>query len=252
MILEVKDISVSFSGVMALQDVSFGVPEGSITGLIGPNGAGKSTFFNVISRLYHPDKGDIVFKGESLLKCERHHIPQKGIYRTFQTPEIFSRLTLLENLLLGAHLAQKSSLGSCAFSLPQARREEKKWREQALKMLDNLNLKEYAHQKADNLPLVFQRRMEIGRALLNQPAMLLLDEPMAGMTFEEKEDLIKFINRIRESQRLTIIIVEHDIKMIRKICEQLVVLNFGKKIAEGTPEEVSKDQAVIKAYLGED
>ena len=251
MILQTKEISVSFSGLIALNRLSFDVDDGAIMGLIGPNGAGKSTFFNVVSRICQPVGGDILFKNRSLLTYLAPDIARKGIYRTFQTPQIFQRLTVLENILLGVHLGYTSGFFSKALSLGRARNEEIEWREKAFRLLKQLDLEQYAHQTADNLPLVFQRRMEIARALLNKPSMLLLDEPMAGMNYEEKQEIIKFIQEVRKEEKITIIIIEHDIKSIRKICDYLVVLNFGEKIAEGTPEEVSKNQGVIKAYLGE-
>jgi branched-chain amino acid transport system ATP-binding protein len=250
-ILQTKEISVSFSGIIALNRLSFDVTEGAILGLIGPNGAGKSTFFNVISRIYKPDRGDILFKGKSLLTYAPHNIANEGIYRTFQTPEVFQRLTVLENILLGVHLAFKSGFISRALNLRRARKEERQWRESAIDLLKQLGLSQYADETADNLPLVFQRRMEIARALLNKPSMLLLDEPTAGMNYEEKQDIIQFIKQVRKEGEITVILIEHDIKLIRKICDHLVVLNFGEKIAEGPPEEVSKNRHVIKAYLGE-
>jgi branched-chain amino acid transport system ATP-binding protein len=250
-ILQTKEISVSFSGIIALNRLSFDVTKGAIMGLIGPNGAGKSTFFNVISRIYKPDRGDILFKGKSLLTYAPHNIANEGIYRTFQTPEVFQRLTVLENILLGVHLAFKSGFISRALNLRRARKEERQWRESAIDLLKQLGLSQYADETADNLPLVFQRRMEIARALLNKPSMLLLDEPTAGMNYEEKQDIIQFIKQVRKEGEITVILIEHDIKLIRKICDHLVVLNFGEKIAEGPPEEVSKNKHVIKAYLGE-
>lgn len=250
-ILKVKDIHVSFSGLKALRNLSFNVEEKSITGLIGPNGAGKSTFLNVMSRIIDPDEGEILFKEENLLKYATHHIAKKGICRSFQTPEIFKHLTVLENLLLGAHLSYKSGLFGCAFYLPSARREEKNKKEEAMDLLTNLGLDGYASQKADNIPLVFQRRMEIGRALLAKPSLLLLDEPTAGMNSEEKRSIVQFINNINHNSGITIIIIEHDIKIINNLCNHLIVLNFGEKIGDGLPEQVCRNKDVIKAYLGE-
>jgi branched-chain amino acid transport system ATP-binding protein len=251
-ILSVRNLGVSFSGLVALKDLSFIVATTSITGLIGPNGAGKSTFFNVLSRMIEPDHGEIFFKGENLMKYSSHQIPQRGICRSFQTPEIFRRLTVVENLLLGAHLSFRSGLASCAFCLPKARREEEKKREEAIELLRALDLADFLDKKADNLPLVFQRRMEIGRALLAKPSLLLLDEPTAGMVTEEKENIIEFIRQINQTKKITIIIIEHDIQLIHQLCDYLIVLNFGEKIAEGPPDQVSRNQDVIKAYLGEE
>lgn len=251
-ILGVKNLSVSFSGLIALQDLSFDVAECSVTGLIGPNGAGKSTFFNVVSRIIEPDKGEILFRDENILRFSSHHIAQKGICRSFQTPEIFKRLTALENLLLGAHLSFQSGLASCAFRLPRARREEKSKRDEAMDLLKTLDLESFANQKGDKIPLAFQRRMEIGRALLAKPSLLLLDEPTAGMIKEEKESIIEFIKQINEMKKITIIIIEHDVKLIYKLCDHLIVLNFGEKIADGHPEQISRNEDVIKAYLGEE
>lgn len=251
MTLQIKNISVNFSGIIALSDLSFDVKERSITGLIGPNGAGKTTLFNAISRIINPQSGDILWQGESLLRCKEHDIAKKGIYRTFQTPEIFKRLTVLENLLVGAHLSFKCNLVQYALSLSSSRSEETKQKNQALGMLDQLGLSQYANHVADSIPLVFQRRLEIGRALSSGPSLLLLDEPTAGMTSEEKEDVIHFISQIRQGTGITVIIIEHDIKLIRKLCSHIVVLNFGRKIAEGDPEQVSNHKEVIKAYLGE-
>jgi len=251
MILRVENITVAFSGLIALRSLSFDVDEGSITGLIGPNGAGKSTFFNLISRLIDSIEGDILFKNESILNWMPYDVPRKGIYRCFQTPNIFDRLTVLENLLVGKHLFFKSGIFGCAFRLPRSSNEEKTLRDEALCLLKDLDMKGFESQKADSLPLVFQRRLELARALLGSPALLLLDEPTAGMTIEEKQSTVEFVRQICSNEGITVIIIEHDIKLISELCEHVIVLNFGLKIAEGDAQQVMKNEEVIKAYLGE-
>jgi len=251
-ILKVQDLWVSFFGLMALTNLTFDIEEKSVVGLIGPNGAGKSTFFNVLSRLVNPQKGEILYKGESILKYRPYDMARKGIRRSFQTPAIFKSLTVLENLLVGAHLAFECGLAEYALHLPRACKEDRARRDEALSLLESLGLGRFADQKADSMPIVFQRRMEIGRTLMIKPSLLLLDEPTAGMIAEERENMVQFIREINERGGITIIVVEHDIKLIRKLCDHVIVLNFGEKIGDGTPEEVSRNANVIKAYLGEE
>lgn len=252
MILKTNNLTVSFMGLIALRKLSFEAGKGAITGLIGPNGAGKSTFFNVVSRIYDPVHGEVIFNGKNLLQRRRHEVAREGIYRTFQTPQIFPRLTVLENLLLGAHLGFRSGLLSRALRFPRVRDEEALWRSRAMELLERFGISSFSDQTADNLPLVFQRRMEIARGLLHNPSLLMLDEPMAGMNYEEKEDIVQLIRSVHKGGEISLIIIEHDIKVIHKICDHVVVLNFGEKIAEGSPEAISKDKEVIKAYLGEE
>ncbi|HUU80487.1 MAG TPA: ABC transporter ATP-binding protein, partial [Acidobacteriota bacterium] len=246
---------ISFGGLVAVDDVSLNVIPGSIYSIIGPNGAGKTTIFNCISGLYKPDSGRIFFKGENIVGLKPHKIAQKGIARTFQNIELFSRMTTMENLMLGRHIHMKTGIwsGSTFYRRgSKAAREEIAHRERVEKIIDLLDLQSARNQFVGSLPYGTQKLVELGRALALEPELLLLDEPSAGMNSEEKQDLIFWIKDIQDELGVTILLIEHDMKMVMDISDLILVINFGKPITEGRPEEIQTHPEVLKAYLGED
>ncbi|HSO59233.1 MAG TPA: ABC transporter ATP-binding protein [Paenisporosarcina sp.] len=249
MVLELKNITKNFGGISALTDVSFKINKGEIFGLIGPNGAGKTTLFNVITNMFLPTSGEINFLGETISGIKPHKITDKGICRTFQNIRLFSQMTVLENVLVGGHCRSKSGVLSSVFRTKSQRNEEESTRKVATELLQLVGLSSYEDVIAENLAYGQQRRLEIARALASNPSLLLLDEPAAGMNETETENLFDLIKKIQQ-RGLTVLVIEHDMPFVMKLCDRIAVLNFGKKLAEGTPQEIQNNHEVIEAYLG--
>jgi len=248
-LLEVNDITVRFGGIVALNQLSFDMEEGQILGLIGPNGAGKTTMFNVVSRIYDPTEGTITFDGQDLLRLAPHKISSVGVYRTFQNLALWPSMTVLENVMVGDHTRTKANFFTASFRLG-TKKEEKDLRRRAYEALEELELEKYAFNYAAGLPFGTLKRVELARALIGKPRLLMLDEPASGLTHAEVDELAETIRILRDRYRLTVLLVEHHMKMVMSISEHIVVLNFGQKIAEGVPELVRNNPAVIEAYLG--
>ena len=250
-LFEVKNITVAFGGVKALNDVSFGVDKGEIFTIIGPNGAGKSTLFNVISRIYEPSKGEIYFENQNISKTKPHNISKLGIARTFQNLELFENATVLQNLLLGRHIYKKTNILSEVFFTPSARKQEHDYRLKVEEVIDFLDLQHYRDTLINGLPYGVRKNVELARALCTDPKLLLLDEPSSGLTNEETIDLGFWIKDIQSLLGITIIMIEHDMSFVNKVSDRILAVNYGKILACGLPEEIKNNADVKRAYMGE-
>jgi branched-chain amino acid transport system ATP-binding protein len=250
-LLEAKKLSKSFGGVRAVQEVDFSVLAGQIKGIIGPNGAGKTTLFNLITGVYGADSGKISFNRRSLNGLEAHQVAECGIGRTFQNVELFDRMSVLENVMVGRHPRTRAGFISAAFRLSRSRREEKRIRQKAQEILEFVGLGERGSGRSASLPFGLQRILEIARALATEPRLLLLDEPASGLNAAETRDLGGLIRRIRDTG-ITVVLVEHDMSLTMEICDEILVMDYGRVLAEGSPQEIQQNPEVIAAYLGEE
>ena len=250
-VLDVKDLGIDFGGLTAVNDFCLQIYEKEIVGLIGPNGAGKTTVFNMLTKVYQPSRGQIFFCGEDTAKKTVVDMNKAGIARTFQNIRLFSKLSVLDNVMTGFHNSITYSPVSAVLRLPSFRAQEREFTKKAMDLLSIFGLEDQAGQMAANLPYGAQRRLEIARAMATNPKLLLLDEPAAGMNPQETEELMDMIRLVRDHFGIAILLIEHDMKLVMGICERITVLNYGMLLAEGTPDEIQNNPAVVKAYLGE-
>ncbi|MCF6095744.1 ABC transporter ATP-binding protein [Thermovorax subterraneus] len=248
-LLEGKNLTMVFGGLTALDSVNIHINKGEILGLIGPNGAGKTTLFNLLTGVYSPSRGSIYFKEREIKNLKPYQITRLGIARTFQNIRLFGEMSVLDNVIIGQHCRTRTGVFGAIFRPPAVRDEEKRVKEKAMEILEFVGLAEAAKEKAKNLPYGKQRKLEMARALATEPELILLDEPAAGMNPQETNDLIELIQKVNDMGK-TVLLIEHDMKLVMGICQRIVVLDYGKKIADGTPEEVKNDENVLKAYLG--
>jgi branched-chain amino acid transport system ATP-binding protein len=250
-LLDAERLTKSFGGVRAVQEVSFSVQSGKIKGIIGPNGAGKTTVFNLITGVYRPDSGSIRFRGETCTELTPHQVAARGIARTFQNVELFERMSVIENVMVGRHPRTRAGFVSAAFGLARARREERLIRERSLEILEFVGMADRADWVSAALPFGLQRVLEIARALATEPRLLLLDEPASGLNAMETRALGHLLSRIRDAG-ITVLLVEHDMSLTMEICDEILVMDYGRPLAEGTPREIQRNPQVIAAYLGEE
>lgn len=251
-ILTCQDVSINFGGVKAVQNVSLDIRKGSVTSIIGPNGAGKTTFFNIISGVYKPTSGKVLLDGEDITSLPQHEVSKKGMARTFQNIRLFSQLDNVRNVQSALDARANYTMVEAILGLPRKRGEDKKNYDIAMECLDLVGLKDFAHDRPGNLPYGMQRKVELARALASDPELLLLDEPAAGLNPVEVEDFIELLKKIREIRDLTILLIEHRLKVVNTLSDEVFVLNFGELLTHGTPEEVQNHPKVIEAYMGEE
>jgi branched-chain amino acid transport system ATP-binding protein len=249
-LLVARSMRKEFGGLIAVSDIDFSIPQGAIVSLIGPNGAGKTTFFNMITGVYKPTAGLVVFDGHDITAKPPHAVTERGIGRTFQNIRLFQDMTALENVLVGMHVRLKGNLFEAILRTPRVKREEREARVRARELLDFSGLRRKDDELGKNLSYGDQRRLEVARALATQPKLLLLDEPTAGMNPQETADFTAFVARLREERGLTVLLIEHDMRVVMGVSDRVTVLDYGEKIAEGTPQEIQKNERVIEAYLG--
>ena len=251
-IMKIEDLSIAFGGLKAVDNLSFHVNKGEIYGLIGPNGAGKTTAFNCITQFYTPNSGKVLFNEKELVNMKTHNIIKLGLVRTFQNVELIQDLTLAENLLVGAHISYKTGLFSNFFKTKKSKIEEMETTKKAEKILTFLNIFDKRHELAGGQPYGILKKIELGRTLMSGPEMIILDEPAAGLNDTETLELANLIRQIRDEYKCTILLVEHDMRLVMSICDRICAISFGKKLAEGTPKEIQEDKNVLEAYLGKE